>query len=97
LVIKGNREQFLSGKLLNSIYNKTLNPIYEIKDDYFSLGMIILAIAAEKEAGDFYSWNDKGHGLLNMKKIEYCLKDVQKKYSSRLVKKIRALIFYTEI
>jgi hypothetical protein len=48
LVIKGNREQFLSAKLLNSIYNKTLDPVYEIKDDFFSLGMIILAIASEK-------------------------------------------------
>jgi hypothetical protein len=48
LVIKGNREQFLSGKLLNSIYNKTLNPVYEIKDDFLGLGMIILAIATER-------------------------------------------------
>jgi hypothetical protein len=59
--------------------------------------MIILAIAAEKEASDFYTWNEKGHGILNMKKIDNCLKEVQKKYSSRLVKKIRSLIFNTDI
>jgi hypothetical protein len=32
-----------------------------------------------------------------MKKIDSCVKDVQKKYSSRLVKKIKSLIFNTEV
>ena len=57
LASKGNREQFLSEKLLEHISHKSLNPSYELKDDLFSLGMIVLGLASGKGAGDFYTWN----------------------------------------
>lgn len=82
--------------MLSSIYNKSLNPLYDHKDDLFSLGMIALAIAANKFPFDFYIWNEKGHGQLSAKKISMSLKEAHKKYSSRLVKKIASLIYQSE-
>jgi|LakMenEpi03Aug12_release.lakeMendotaPanAssembly.Ray.scaffolds.fasta_scaffold1229101_1 hypothetical protein len=44
LVKRGSREQFLSEKLLTNLSYKTLTPFYELQDDNFSLGMIILML-----------------------------------------------------
>jgi hypothetical protein len=90
--VKGNREQFLSHKLMANLYNKTVNPRYEIQDDLFSLGMIVLATATQKGPDHFYSWNEKGQPTLTPKRIHNCLKEVQRKYSSRLVKKLKSLV-----
>ena len=48
LAKKGNREQFLSEKLLESLAHESLDPIYDIRDDYLSLGVIILMIVSGK-------------------------------------------------
>ena len=55
--------------------------------------MIALALASGKGAGDFYTWNEKGSGFLNVRNIDIALKCVERKYSSKLVKKIKSLIF----
>ena len=93
LVIKGSRDQFLSEKILDAIYNMCLSPCYDIKDDYFSLGMIALAVAVGKDADYFYSWNSKGQGSLIVNNMEASLRAVQKQYSSKLVKKIKWLLY----
>jgi hypothetical protein len=36
--------------------------------------MIVLALATNKMPNDFYTWNEKGHGQLNIKKISLSLK-----------------------
>jgi hypothetical protein len=93
LAVKGNRDQFLSEKLLTSYYNKTVSPHYELRDDLFSLGMIVLATATQKTPGHFYNWSQKGQPTLNCKRIDHCLKEVQRRYSTRLVKKIQSLVY----
>lgn len=70
-----------------------LSPTYELKDDLFTLGMIVLAVAVGRDATYFYNWNAKGHGTLEPKNVEISLKAVQKNYSSKLVKKIKWLLY----
>ena len=70
-----------------------LSPSYDIRDDYFALGMIVLAVAVGKDAGYFYVWNGKGQGSLNVKNMEASLRAIQKQYSSKLVKKVKWLLY----
>lgn len=79
--------------MLTCIYNKSLNPEYELKDDLFSLGMVVLAVAVSQHANYFYNWNANGQGMLLMKNLDASIRLLQKKYSSKLVKKIKWLIF----
>lgn len=44
LVRRGCRNQFLSPKLLTNLEYRSLEPYYEIEDDFFSLGMVILSL-----------------------------------------------------
>lgn len=55
--------------------------------------MICLAAASGKRPADFYSWNEKGAGYLNIKNIDIAIKGIERSYSSRLNKKIKCLIF----
>lgn len=81
---------------MDAIYNMCLSPCYDIKDDYFSLGMIALAVAVGRDADYFYTWNIKGQGSLIIKNMENSLRVVQKHYSSKLVKKIKWLLYEAE-
>ena len=95
LAKKGNREQFLSEKLIENLVHESLDPIYDIRDDYFSLGMIILMIVSGKEARDFYNWETNKPNIIymNNEQVELSLKKVERNYSSKLVKKVKQLLF----
>lgn len=88
---KGNREQFLNEKLLESLAHESLDPIYDIRDDYFSLGMIVLMMVSGKEVRDFYCWESKKPNVisLNSKQVEVSMKELERNYSSKLAKKVR--------
>ncbi len=45
LAIRGDRTQFLSERLLACMASKALCPDYELRDDLFSLGLIVLGCA----------------------------------------------------
>ena len=75
--------------------HKSLNPSYELKDDLFSLGMICLALGSGKKAEDFYIWSEK-NAYINTKGLNIAMKSIERKYSSRLSKKIKSLIFNQE-
>ena len=48
LVLQGNRQQFLSQKLLNNLSLSMMKPYdSNINDDFFSLGLIVLMIVAK--------------------------------------------------
>ena len=55
--------------------------------------MVILSIVGNKEPQDYYDWKPNNNASLKMKVIENSFKEMQRNYSSKLVKKIKALIF----
>lgn len=55
--------------------------------------MVALAAASLKDPAFFYNWNSNGQGTLIIKNLDLALKILQKKYSSKLVKKIKYLIY----
>lgn len=91
LTIKGNKDQFLSEKLLEKLAYQSLHPIYSYDDDLFSLGMVALVMASQQNPSDFYSW-EKNKGTLNKKLMNDALKLIEKKYSCRLANKIKSLL-----
>ena len=56
LVRRGCRDQFLSQKLLTNLDYRSLEPYYELEDDLFSLGMIILSLTSKAPPSYFYFW-----------------------------------------
>lgn len=76
LASKGSRDQLLSEKLLEHLSHKSLNPTYDLKDDFFSLGMLALTLGAGKKVEDMYKWNEKGMGVLNVRNVDVALKNI---------------------
>jgi hypothetical protein len=97
LVLQGNREQFLSEKLINNLNYKVIKPSdSSIYDDLFSLGLIILMIIAKGNPANFYTWNKSERILLasfNTKYIEHCIRLMNRNYSSKLGNKVKSLVF----
>lgn len=57
LVLQGSRDQFLSEKLLNNLSLSMMKAYdFNITDDLFSLGLIILMIIAGGKPENFYTW-----------------------------------------
>jgi hypothetical protein len=80
--------------LLENLAHQSLDPIYEVKDDLFSLGMIVLVIVG-CDPNTFYKWDEKKKhiGYLNVPEVDKAFQLLEAQYSSRLGKKIRSLIF----
>ena len=64
-----------------------------MKDDLFSLGLIILALATKQTSHDFYDWKPNNNAVLKLKNIEKSFNQLERNYSSKLVKKIKSLVF----
>jgi hypothetical protein len=100
LVLQGNRQQFLSEKLLNNLNYKVIKPTdTDLNDDLFSLGLITLTLAAKTNPDHFYTWRKSEKlitGNFNTKHIEHCLRILNKNYSSKLNSKVKALLFPTQ-
>lgn len=95
-MLQGNREQFLSEKLLNNLTLSMMKPYeFNISDDLFSLGLIILMIIAKGSPDNFYSWHTTDKflaGSFKMKYIEHCFKLMSRNFSSKLCNKVKSYV-----
>lgn len=68
---------------------------FNITDDFFSLGLIILMIIAKGKPENFYNWHKTEKflmGTFKMKYIEHCIKIMSRNYSSKLCNKIKSYV-----
>ena len=65
-------------------------------DDFFSLGLIVLMIIVKGKPEDFYHWHKTEKifvGSVNLKHIEYCMRMLMRNYSTKLVAKVKELLY----
>lgn len=95
-MLQGNREQFLSEKLLNNLALSMMKPYeFNLTDDLFSLGLIILMIIARGTPAHFYAWHASDKFLaatFNLKYLEHCFKLMSRNFSSKLCAKVRSYV-----
>ena len=96
LVRRGCRNQLLSQKLLTNLEYRSLEPFYELEDDLFGLGMIVLTLVSKVMPNHFYIWKEKTcTAEIRWDYIEMSIKRVEKMYSSKLSKKVKELIGFS--
>lgn len=99
-MLQGNREQFLSEKLLNNLALSMMKPYeFNLADDLFSLGLIILMIIARGTPDHFYAWHATDKflaGSFKMKYLEHCFKLMGRNFSSKLCNKVRSFVLLSK-
>jgi hypothetical protein len=70
LARQGDHNQILSPKLLTLLQYESTLPDYEIEDDLFSLGLMIIAIVMRAHPREFYVQKEGRLRVVNERKLE---------------------------
>lgn len=72
---------------------------FNLSDDLFSLGLIILMIISKGTPDHFYSWHATEKflaGSFKMKYLEHCFKLMSRNFSSKLCNKVKSYVMITK-
>jgi hypothetical protein len=89
----GDEHQLLSEKNLNILNLKGTKPDYNIEDDLFSLGLVVIVIVLKCSPKDLYQHNTFGERRHNMAKIQAGLQIIDEVYDAWIGKKVRELLW----
>ena len=92
LARQGDQQQFLSAPLLNYLYYQGTDPKYNIHDDLYSLGLVVIAIVLEVEPKELFFVDSCNFKKANKKKINEGLGLIKENYGGLINSKVKELL-----
>ncbi len=93
LARQGDHNQILSPKLLALLQYESTLPDYDIEDDLFSLGLMIVAIATRTHPKEFYLQKEGRLRVLDERRLEEGVKTIEKSFHAWIGRKVRKFLW----